>query len=128
MSGALENLIPRHKHDTERVQALVDRGYPEIEPILPELLEWVQDMNWPVAQALAPLLAGIGLPLAPYIRVILSSDDHLWKYFVLSGVVRRSPALRAELRPELDRLSAHPTDDERREEVDEVAREILEEH
>ncbi len=93
----LMSLVPRTKYDTECVQALADLGYPAIEPILPELLEWIQDMNWLVALVLAPFLASISLPLAPRLRLIMTGDDNLWKNWILRDVIGRSPALLAEL-------------------------------
>ena len=44
----LRALIPRNKHDLRRARVLVALGYPAVAPVLPELLEWLQDLNWPV--------------------------------------------------------------------------------
>ncbi|WP_178075963.1 DUF5071 domain-containing protein [Paenibacillus oralis] len=46
----IRELIPKHKQDYERVEQLKTKTLEEIKPILPELLEWLQDMNWPIAQ------------------------------------------------------------------------------
>lgn len=121
----LDMQLPRDKFDTENARALVTRGYPAVEPVLPALLEWVQDLNWPVAQVLQPFLADIGRPLAPHVRYVLESDDAIWKYWVLHCIVAESTELAEELRPELTRLADAPSSTEDNEEVKEAASEIL---
>jgi uncharacterized protein DUF5071 len=120
-----KDLIPRTKTDYERVQAVKEAGYPAVEPILPELLEWMQDYNWPVAQGLQPLLASIGEPLAPHIRPIFKTDDALWKYWILEKIVAHCPALARQLREEILSLAElQPRDDDERL-VQEISQEIL---
>ena len=121
----LAEMVPFTKFDTEKASALVHLGYLTIEPVIPALLEWLQDPNWPVAHVFQPFLASIGQPLAPYIRDILASEDDAWKYSLLSAVVSCSPELARALRTELERLARHPTAEESKEEVDLVAIEIL---
>ncbi len=41
----LLELLPRDKHDVAAVERLAALGYPTVEPVLPELLEWIQDIN-----------------------------------------------------------------------------------
>ena len=118
-------LIPRDKFDTQRAAAAVAAGYPATAPILADLLEWIRDGNWPVAQILAPFLATIGAPLVPHIRTVLATNDGLWKYWTLTDVVQRSPEVAAGLREDLLRCVNHPTPDEAAEGVDEIARRIL---
>ncbi|NHZ37919.1 DUF5071 domain-containing protein [Massilia rubra] len=118
-------LIPAHKHDLDAVQAAIAAGWPAVLPLLPALLEWVQDMNWPVATPLASFLASIGAPLAPAVRQVLDGDDGIWKTNVILQVVMRSPALRDALAANLRRLAAHPSASDRAEEVDQAALEAL---
>jgi len=117
--------LPRDKHDTQHAQALIALNWEELRPAMPQILEWVQDANWPVAAVLLPYLAGIGPRLAPYIKTVLASEDEQWKYFVLLGIVRHSPELAFELSGELKRLAHAPTIRELEEGVSEVAREML---
>jgi Domain of unknown function (DUF5071) len=119
------DLVPAHKHDLERAQAAVAAGYPAVASVLDDLLTWIQDINWPVARVLVPLLAGVGLPLAPYVQRILSSGDHVWKYNVIKFIIAESKVLRQEFDAELRRLVASPTEIERKEELPEVARDAL---
>ncbi|PIF13165.1 DUF5071 domain-containing protein [Janthinobacterium sp. 13] len=117
--------LPRDKHDTPNARALITLSWEEVHPAMPQILEWVQDVNWPVAGVLLPYLAGIGVRLAPYIKSVLAGNDEQWKYFVLQGIVRHSRELAFELDEELQRFAHAPTMGEREEGVAEVAREIL---
>lgn len=45
--------LPRDKHDTANATALVAASWEIIEPVMPRILEWMQDLNWP-AKVLAP--------------------------------------------------------------------------
>jgi hypothetical protein len=105
LKNDLLRLLPENKHDTAKAAALVALGFPQVEPVLPQILEWLQDMNWPVARVLEPLVADIGLTLAPHIRTILETGDDIWKYHSLQAI-RQSSELIEVLRPELERLSS----------------------
>ena len=125
MTPNLTALLPATKFETDQAAHLVSVGYPQVEPVMPQILEWLQDPNWPVAQVFRPFVASIGAPLAPHVLSILLTDDGGWKHSVLSGVVAESPELVACLRPELERIALSPTADEVQEEVDGVAAGIL---
>ncbi|HJW25234.1 MAG TPA: DUF5071 domain-containing protein [Rhodocyclaceae bacterium] len=118
-------LLPSDKLETDKAEAIIGQGFPAVEPILPALLEWMQDINWPVAQTLQPFLAGIGVPLAPHVRHVLETQDEIWKYWVVRCLVGESIELARALKPELQRLALEPTPTEREEELDVVAKEIL---
>jgi len=120
------NLIPTSKRDLERAQAAVEAGYPAVDPILGELMKWLQDYNWPVARILAPFLASVGAPIAPHIWHVLRSDDDIWKYWVIAVVLANLPEeVAGEFRPELERLCSKPGPHEKIHELDEQARQVL---
>jgi hypothetical protein len=124
--GALRAMLPKDRHDVASAAAIAALGYPAVAPLLPDLLSWLQDYNWPVARALAPFLAAVGEPVLPEVRRILASDDEMWKYWVLVAVVAAMPAAVAGLlRPELVRMATQPTPGEVTDEVNLAAREIL---
>lgn len=125
MAIDLNALLPVDKMDTDRAAELVAVGFPGVQPVLANIMEWVRDANWPVAQVFLPFLASIGSPLAPLVRPVLASGDDLWKYWLLSGVVAQSSDLAHALAPELRRLSASPTAGELAEGVFEAACDIL---
>jgi hypothetical protein len=117
--------VPRDKHDHSRAELAIAAGYPAVEPVLPELLEWLQDMNWPVAQTLEPFLSSIGLPLAPHVRRILETDDEIWKDWIILGPISSSRELAAELEDELSRIARTPTEGEKEEELDFHAGQVM---
>jgi hypothetical protein len=121
----IAHLLPIDKHDVEKAEAIVALGYPAVDELLPALIVWLQDINWPVARILTPFLAGIGDPLAPHLRTVFESDDHVWKYWVLEQLVDPSPGLAAVVQPSLLRMALNPSAGEIDEGVDEIARGIL---
>ena len=103
-------LIPSSKFDIASAERAVAAGWPAVEPVALDLLEWLQDYNWPVSRVLAPFLARVGAPLVPYLRPILAGDDAIWKYWVIIAVLADSPPEVVEaLRPELQRIVEDPT-------------------
>lgn len=117
--------IPHDKFDLVAANAAAGADWSQIEQVAEQLLQWVQDVNWPVARVLAPFLAGIGAPLAPHIRRVLAGDDEVWKYSLIGSVVAHSQDLVLALRSELERIAYEPTPSERAEEVSNIAREAL---
>lgn len=124
----VQALIPHHKFDLERAEAAIAAGYPAVAPILPELLEWLQDYNWPVAHVLAPFLVSIGAPLSPHICAILETDDYTWKYWMIGIIMKDSREVAAAFLSDLERLAYTPTEREVEEELNEQAYPTLQEH
>ena len=120
-----ETLVPKHKTDTAAAHAAVEAGYPAVEPVLPQLTEWMQDYNWPVAKVLGPFLASIGRPIIPHVDMVLASNDAGWKYWIISVVIAENPLLLTNYLEELTRIANKPTSDEKHHELDDVAREAL---
>ncbi len=122
----LRDCVPKHKGDLAAVDLAVRAGYPALGDIFAELLEWVKDPTWPVAEKLVPLLAQAGPDIAPHLMVVFASTDEEWKVAIL---VTLAPYLRPEvrrlLRPAVERMATHPTDAERAATVDEAARILL---
>ncbi|MGW8390577.1 DUF5071 domain-containing protein [Pseudoduganella sp. HUAS MS19] len=110
------------KFDTAAAAAAVAAG----DAADPALLQWVQDLNWPVATVLAPFLACGGRTVVPGIRQVFASSDDTWKYSILVGVVAKSSELVALLRSDLERLASQATPGERAEELDKLAADLLE--
>ncbi len=122
----VEQLVPETKQDLATAKRAVKAGWPAVAPIAPLLLEWLQDGNWPVAGVLAPFFASVGTPLVPYLRPILRGDDAMWKYWIITLVLgATSREMIEELRPELEKLGAHPSRSEDEDVVREAATEAL---
>jgi hypothetical protein len=119
-------VVPTNKSDIAAAERAVALGWPGAELVISELLEWIQDYNWPVAHTLAPFLASVGRPLARYLRPIFDGDDEVWTYWVINAVLANAPdELFEEFTPLLVRIAEHPTPGERTEELDEVAATVL---
>ena len=69
------DLLPRDKFDLAGARVLVSLGYSAIEPVLPALLEWLQDCNWPVSRPIGDFLVTIPEQTAPLIWNVLRGDD-----------------------------------------------------
>lgn len=121
----LRHLLPRDKCDVERAEALVALDWEDAESALPEVLEWLQDLNWPVAAVFQPFLVKAGARLAPFLRPIFDADDDIWKYNILVAIASHSSTLADAIRPELQRLASNPTANEQIEGVTEEAQNIL---
>jgi hypothetical protein len=121
-----EDLVPRSKVDLATARRAERAGWPAVEPVLDELVDWCLDANWPVAHVLGPFLGQIGPPVVPYVRAVLDGDDAPAKYHAMCGIVdAMEPAVRAELRAPLTRLAHSPTVPEIEEGIPEVALELL---
>lgn len=66
-------------------ETVIRLGYPRVKSILPGLLEWIQDLNWPGSREIADFLLEIGDPMIPYVKDVLNqhSDDQEWVYWIL---------------------------------------------
>ncbi len=118
--------LPRDKSDAARLKRAVSLGFPAVEPILPHLLRWLQDLNWPISRDVGSFLRSVGDPLAEPIRQVFRSRDDSWKRSVLTELVKDgSPRLRHLLAGELRRIAEYPSEGELAEDVPEVALEIL---
>lgn len=124
------DLVPKNKFDTSGIETLRGLDDEEIAPVLPYLLEWIQDLNWSVAAEVIPVLAMHSAALLPHVRRVLSRDetDGMWKYWVVTALLPRFPnADIAALADVLERIADEPTADEAEAEADIAAGELLNE-
>lgn len=119
--------LPRSKHDLDAARQIAAASPHELTPHIPELLTWLQDINWPVARRVADGLSRCGEPLVAPVRDVLRSDDAIWKLWVLTALLPRCPRqVQEALLPELTRIATDPTDAEVAEEAHVEARALLE--
>ncbi|WP_241747109.1 DUF5071 domain-containing protein [Lysinibacillus sphaericus] len=84
-------------------------------------------MNWPVAPSVLELLLTFQEEVVPHVQDVLSSDDENWKWFILNFLVIELPVeSRVQFREYLTSVVETPTPNEFAEELDEIARAILE--
>ena len=122
----LRKCIPKSKHDIDAIERAQLIGFPAISPIVSELIEWLQDANWPVAQKTADLLASGDLPILPAIRSVFNSSDNIWKFWVITLLVSQMrKSVVNELRFELDALAKLAPIDEDAQDVKSAAKAVL---
>ncbi|KAJ9445453.1 hypothetical protein DIPPA_00794 [Diplonema papillatum] len=122
------SFIPVHKCDLAACRALQRASDDIVGPNAAALLEWVQDVNWPVA---GPVMERLALLRSDYLleplRYILrDSGDAVWKYWVLSCLLPKcGAAVQQALFGEAERLALHPSEGDAEEEVHLVATEFI---
>ncbi|WP_339310056.1 DUF5071 domain-containing protein [Paenibacillus sp. FSL k6-2145] len=123
----IRECLPRDKFDYEAVRKLSEFSDVELKVIIPELMEWLQDGNWPISKPVEDLLLRLGEDLIPHIKDVLQTQDPQWEYFILVGLIDRLPVSHLSmLRSDLVRILESPTPSEVLEELDEVIVELLE--
>ncbi|WP_413407868.1 DUF5071 domain-containing protein [Paenibacillus amylolyticus] len=78
----IRECLPRDKHDFEAVRKLNQFSDVELKVIIPELMEWLQDGNWPISKPVENLLLRLGEDLVPHIKDVLQTQDSTWEYFI----------------------------------------------
>lgn len=127
----VEKLVPQNKFDFSSIEELNTLSDEEIAPILPSLLEWMKDMNWPIAQEMSALLAKHQKIIVPRIMEVMKPEqlECDWKNFIIWALL---PKLDVEylvmMKPCLLRIVENPTQGELSEETDIEAKNFLREN
>lgn len=117
------NLIPKDKSDFQTVELLKNYNFQQIKPIVPDLLEWLQDMNWPVSRPIADFLIPFTEEISSELIKILKTNDEMWKYWILLSFgknIKNKSVLN-----EIERITKNPSQGEIENDVFEIANEIL---
>ena len=120
----LFELVPQNKFDNMNMGLLKEIDTKEAAPILWELLQWLQDINWPVAKELMYVLPRFHSELVPHIKVVLNSSDDIWKCWVLCLVKNFPKETVMLLEADIKRIVNCPADGELEENTDVYAREV----
>jgi len=121
------DLLPQNKSDIKRAEDLMKYSYEDLRDQIPKLLEWLQDINWPVARPVATYLKSIQTSITAELRFILqNTDDAVWKYGLLQtfGPTTQSP----DIKKEILRMANSPTTNEIDEEVNLLAMELIQDN
>ncbi|HCE2342634.1 TPA: DUF5071 domain-containing protein [Vibrio parahaemolyticus] len=114
----MSKIVPNHKSDLETSEQLHFLSNEEITPYVYELLEWLQDLNWPVADPVSKRLLQLNLELVEPLLLILSSDDDVWKYWIVSSFLHYVDiSVYDRLIFKLNKMKISPTKQEIEEEV-----------
>lgn len=89
---SLKRLLPRDKDDAEAAKGLVALGFSVVEPVLPQMLEWLKSNGSPVELVMRDFFADLGICAVPTVQKALASRHDGLKYFVVMNVVTRWPA------------------------------------
>jgi hypothetical protein len=111
--------LPTSKYDLDCIQRLSQLDPSQRNILLPQLLTWIQDINWPNAGEITPFLIAGGQEIIPEIAWVLNGQDDIWK----GNCIRRilpylSSKLVFPLLPILKRIAENPTENEKAEETD----------
>jgi len=122
----INQLVPQNKHDIETAEELNQYSIEELKPIVPALLEWLQDCNWPVSKPVRLYLEKHISEIQNEILDVLKTDDSIWKRWVLLsfGKEINDPRLVSEIK----RIASNPTNGEKSEDLDEVSTEIIDDN
>ena len=122
-------ILPKDKFDSEAVERLARLDDEQLSRVIPQLLEWIKDMNWTVAQHVTELLADRQKITEPHLPALLKAEqtDDIWKYNIIAHLLPLWGAYPSDERitAEVKRIADHPTDGEKRELVDKAAEKFL---
>lgn len=124
----VKDLVPKNKFDFSGIEELRKLSGEEIASVIPDLLAWMKDMNWPVAKEMPDLLAPHQEALIPHIIEILQPEQSEcdWKTYIIWVLL---PLLDEKylsmLKPSLERIVKEPTSGELDERTNVAAEDIL---
>ena len=121
-----KDYIPQNTHDIEAVEHLKYLSFESVRDDIPVLLEWLQDGHWEVAERIAEYLLPHVNKITLELLFILDTDDGMWKYFVICGLIARSKEkLAPDLIKALRRIAENPSKIDAEDGVDEVAKDVI---
>ena len=88
-----QKLIPKDKFDLDAAKRLSLATPEQVSAVATPLLEWIADMNWPVALQIIHVLPKFHKELLPSIEPILLNreNDIIWKYWIISQLLIQFP-------------------------------------
>jgi len=127
--GNLGSYLPTDKCDYDCICRLKTLKPEELQMIIPELLEWVQDINWPIAPKIIEILLPLDRILLPQIKGILLSGDYEWIQNCLWHMVKElKTETIIELKNELVMLSKSMDPQFIEYEIPQICKDIMSEH
>lgn len=88
-----QKLIPKDKFDLDAAKRLSLATPEQVSAVATPLLEWIADMNWPVALEIIHVSPKFHKELLPSIEPILLNreNDIIWKYWIISQLLIQFP-------------------------------------
>ncbi len=128
MEIEMNSLLPKNSSDISTINHLMKLTDEEIYPIIPNLLEWIQDINWIVAPYIVSVILKHQKISEQFIAKLLSKfqNDDIWKYWIIRELLYNWADVPCnEIINELVRISEFPTEGEIGEEVNILAKDFL---
>lgn len=120
--------VPRSKGDDLGMRTLeLVQTAEEMRPLVPGMLEWLQDQNWPPFKGcMSQLLRFPEVAIDPIREVLRRGDDAWWENNLLRYVLLDMPRqTRARARGEVERIAQRPTQAEIDDDAWEAANDCL---
>lgn len=119
----IKSLIPKDKSDIETAEKLKNYSYKELKSIIPDLLIWLQDGNWPIAKTISEYLQSICENISDEIFDVFKTNDLEWKYYMILsfGSITNDELIRNEI----IRIAKNPTEMEIDSGLNEIAIETI---
>ncbi|PTX64094.1 uncharacterized protein DUF5071 [Kordia periserrulae] len=118
--------IPKNKSDEEFHLFLNKKKINEIREDVYLLLEWLQDINWPVVKYVSAYLNEYTNEIADDIIKVLNGTDEEWKYSIMHTLILNSNKKPNEfILNRIKKIYYSPTEEEKYAELVEIAEDIL---
>lgn len=118
--------IPVSKDDFKTVEIIKNTNPKNIQEVLPQIFEWIEDINWPIARELVKVLAGFDEMIIPFVIDLIHNPDGLREYSIyyhmLPLLTNRQLSLLGE---ELERVANNPSSLEEKERYNKIALQYL---
>ncbi|KAG4433238.1 hypothetical protein IFR05_011292 [Cadophora sp. M221] len=131
LSPSQRALIPNSKMDIDSVNRLTPLDPSSLAPLVPHLLTWIQEPNWPIAFPIVELLRKHPSIVVEPVRKVLrdeagEGDDGAWKSNCLNAlVIEMEKGYQMQLKEELVRMAREPTKEELEWDTADVAKDAL---
>jgi hypothetical protein len=102
---------PRDKHDSAALERLETSEPSTWAHLVPELLMWLQDPNWPIFGRVKDVLLLNPTALIGPVHLVLEGDDEQWQSNCLNLVLRLPRDTQSRLRADLEAFSARISDE-----------------
>lgn len=123
----MNHLIPTSKDDQKAIENLQTASPEQVFVVAKELLEWLEDGNWPVSYPVGKVLSQYVNQLQDELLPILRGPDPLWKMWCIRFILEEAQVsqLDKQYLVELERIAKYPTPNEEAEGTAEAAQDAL---
>lgn len=122
-----DNILPKNKEDIDFISNLKQKKIQDIKNLIPELLEWTQDGNWPQARLIIDYFSPHINEIESEIIKILNGEDPTWKYWILSALIYNSQTKPSDkMLTIIYNLSQNPSLQDKDENIDSIAYKVIE--